>query len=134
MSQLRPQYEVGIGSVDVDLRSLDLPAGRTDLAIDVGLGQALIYVPENVCVTSDVQIGAGLADVLDRDNDGIDVSFVERADPAGSRPVLHIDADVGAGVFEVVRDGFTPNSVDHNWEWDGPRGGRGLIEGASNCA
>ena len=40
MSELRDHYEIGIGDIDVDLSDLDLPTGRTDLDIDVGLGEA----------------------------------------------------------------------------------------------
>src|SRR5688572_3456038 len=37
-AELRDRYEIGIGSIDVDLTGVDLPAGRTDLGIDVGMG------------------------------------------------------------------------------------------------
>jgi phage shock protein PspC (stress-responsive transcriptional regulator) len=107
MAQLRDHYEVGIGSVTVDLTDVDLPADETtDLKLDVGLGEAVLYVPSDACVSSDVQIGVGASDVFDRDNDGVDVSYVEDGPAPAGRPKLHIDADVGVGVIEVVRDGF----------------------------
>jgi phage shock protein PspC (stress-responsive transcriptional regulator) len=109
MTELRDRYEIGIGGLDVDLTDLDLPTGRTDLAIDVGLGEAIVYVPDGACVTSDVEIGAGAADFLDRDYDGVDVSFAQSATPPAGRPQLHIDADVGVGVVEVVREGSLPD-------------------------
>ena len=59
MSQLNDHYEIGIGGIDVDLTELDLPTGRTDLDIDVGLGEAIVYVPDGACVTSDVEIARG---------------------------------------------------------------------------
>ena len=136
MSELRDTYEIGIGEMDVDLRELDLPSGRTDLAIDVGMGQAVIYVPEDACVTSDVQIGAGLVDVLDRDNSGVDVAFAEAATPPASRAQLHIDADVGLGVVEVVREGFLPDSIDRHerFTWSGDDVVQRAAEGGTNCA
>ncbi len=135
MGDLRDHYEVGIGSMDVDLRQLDLPSGRTDMAIDVGMGEAVVYVPEDACVTSDVQIGAGLADVFDRDNSGVDVAFAEAATPPSNRPQLHIEADVGLGVVEVVREGFLPDSTNHNERWDWNHRSRdGIVEGGMNCA
>jgi phage shock protein PspC (stress-responsive transcriptional regulator) len=109
MSELRDHYEVGIGDLDVNLTDLDLPAGRTALDIDVGLGEAVVWVPAEACVTSDVEIGVGAADIFDRDNDGVDVSFASAATPPAGRPVLHIDADIGAGVLEVVREGSLPD-------------------------
>jgi phage shock protein PspC (stress-responsive transcriptional regulator) len=109
MTELRDHYEIGIGGIDVDLTSLDLPTGRTDLDIDVGLGEAVVYVPRGTCVTSDVEIGAGAADVFDRENTGVDVAFAEQATPPAGRPQLHIDANIGLGAIEVVREGSLPD-------------------------
>ena len=132
MSELRDHYEIGIGGVDVDLTALDLPAGRTDLDIDVGLGEAVVYVPEGTCVTTDVEIGAGAADIFDRDNDGVDVSFAQSATPPAGRPVLHIDADVGVGVLEVVREGSLPDLGSHRDRFDAFDDNR--FEGGTGCA
>ena len=118
MSELRDHYAIGIGGLDVDLTDLDLPTGRTDLDIDVGLGEAIIYVPDGACVTSDVEIGAGAADFLDRDYDGVDVSFAQAATPPTGRPQLHIDADVGVGVVEVVREGSLPDLGRHHQRFE----------------
>jgi phage shock protein PspC (stress-responsive transcriptional regulator) len=119
MSEVRDHYEVGIGGLDLDLRDVDLPAGRTDLKVDVGLGDALVYVPDDACVTSDVEVGAGGSDVLDRDNDGVDVSYVDSAPTPAGRPELHIDANVGIGVIEVVREGYAPDGFGRD-DWRGP--------------
>jgi phage shock protein PspC (stress-responsive transcriptional regulator) len=109
VAEMRDQYEIGIGGLDVDLTDVDLPAGRTDLGIELGMGEAVIYVPRGACVTSDVQIGAGVADVFDVPADGVDVSYAESATPPAGRPRLHIDADVGVGALEVVREGSLPD-------------------------
>jgi phage shock protein PspC (stress-responsive transcriptional regulator) len=109
MSQVRDRYDLGIGSLRVDLRDVDLPQGETDLAVKVGVGEAVLYVPSNACVTSDVQVGAGGSDVLDRDNDGVDVSYTDDAPAPAGTPELHVNADVGVGVIEVVREGYLPD-------------------------
>jgi phage shock protein PspC (stress-responsive transcriptional regulator) len=107
VAQLRDHYEVGIGSLTVDMTDIDLPANETtNLALDVGLGEAVLYVPSDACVSSDVQIGVGASDVFDRDNDGVDVNYLEDSPAPAGRPKLHINADVGIGVIEVVREGF----------------------------
>jgi phage shock protein PspC (stress-responsive transcriptional regulator) len=109
MSELRDKYEIGIGGLDVDLTDVDLPTGRTDVAVEIGMGDAVVYVPRGACVTSDVKIGAGAADVFDVPSDGVDVSYADPADPPAGRPHLHIDADVGLGALEVVREGSLPD-------------------------
>ena len=134
MDDLREKYQVGMGALDVDLRNLDLPTGRTDLGIDVGIGEAVVYVPADACVTSDVEIGAGVADIFDRDNSGLDVAFAEAAREPVGRPTLHIDADVGLGAVEVVREGSLPDQFRHERfdpfddRQDAPD------EGGTNCA
>ena len=47
-AQLRDHYEVGIGSLIVDLRDVDLPADQTtNLAVDVGLGEEISHTPRS---------------------------------------------------------------------------------------
>jgi phage shock protein PspC (stress-responsive transcriptional regulator) len=133
MSELRDHYEIGIGDLDVDLTELDLPAGRTDLKVDVGMGEAVVWVPRGACVTSDVEIGAGAADVFDRDNDGVDVAFAQAATPPAGRPQVHIDADIGLGVLEVVREGSLPDLGRHESRFFDRAEDEGL-EGGTGCA
>jgi phage shock protein PspC (stress-responsive transcriptional regulator) len=116
LSDLRPGYRVGIGGLDLDLRGIELPAGRTDVTIDVGLGVARISVPTGVCVTSDVTVGAGAADVFDHVNDGIDVAFADGGAPSPGQPRLHVDANIGAGQLDITRGdfdaGFQPDGLE----------------------
>jgi phage shock protein PspC (stress-responsive transcriptional regulator) len=135
MSELRDHYEIGIGGMDIDLTDLDLPTGRTDLDIDVGMGEAVVFVPDGTCVTSEIEIGAGAADVFDRDNDGVDVAFADSASPPAGRPLLHIDADVGLGVIEVVREGSLPDLGWHDERFENfPRAPETPLEGGTGCA
>jgi hypothetical protein len=130
-AQLRDHYEVGIGSLVVDLRDVDLPAGKTELALDVGLGEAVLYVPSDACITSDVEIGAGSSDVLDRSNDGVDVHYIDDSPSASDRPELHVNADVGIGVVEVVREGFLRDQF-HGDHFNDP--GIADFDGGTKCA
>ena len=106
VADMRDGYRIGLGELGVDLRDVELPPGRTDLAIDVGIGEAVVYVPEEACVTSDVEIGVGAIDVPDHEQAGLDLALVAAGTAPAGRPQLHIDADVGVGVIEVVREGF----------------------------
>ncbi len=113
-AELRPEYRVGMGELNVDMRDVDLPAGETEVELEVGVGHALVRVPENACVTSDVEVGAGYAQVLDRTSDGVDVAFAQAGQPLGDAPRLHLEADVGIGALEVVRGNeelYGPRSI-----------------------
>ena len=121
LSALRDRYKLGAGELKVDLRDLELPDGSTPLHVKVGAGHAVVYVPANVCVSSTVHVGAGYAQVLERDNGGFDVDWDNRRTAPAGVPTLALDADVGMGALEVRhsdRGGF----------------GRRLDDGVNACA
>jgi phage shock protein PspC (stress-responsive transcriptional regulator) len=105
VADVKPKYELGAGRLALDLRDVQLPPGRTDVKLDLGIGEAVVRVPQGACVVSDAHIGAGLADLLDRTDQGADIDVAEAAPPTG-RPLLHVDAHVGLGHLQVTRDGF----------------------------
>jgi phage shock protein PspC (stress-responsive transcriptional regulator) len=128
LSQLQGGYDLGIGDLRVDLRDLDFPTGRTDVDLDVGVGNVTVLVPEDVCVGSRLDIGVGHASVLGRENAGLDV-LVEETTPPIDRDMPHlvIVADVGMGNVEVHSSddllaggrGFAGRELRHGWNWDG---------------
>src|SRR4051794_4052579 len=135
-AQLQNHYELGIGSLIVDLRDIDLPKDQTtNLAVDVGLGEAVLYVPSDPCVSSNVQIGVGGSDVLDRGADGVDVTYADDAPAPAGRSKLHIDADIGMGVIEVVREGYLRDQFSHDWR-NGQEVANGIadFDGGTKCA
>ena len=137
-AQIQDHYELGIGSLIVDLRDVDLPKdATTNLKVDLGLGEAVVYVPSDACVSSDVQIGVGGTDVLDRDNDGVDVSYADDAPAPAGKPKVHVDANIGMGVVEVVREGYFRDQFSHHdgRYFDGTvQGGAADFDGGTKCA
>ena len=113
LAELDKGYELGIGQMRLDLTQVDLPPGRTPLKLDMGIGSVRMVVPDDVCVASNVRVGAGYARVLDRDSGGLDVDW--RQSPIDNLGVkrLVIDGDVGIGELQVVnnRSGFS--------DWEG---------------
>ena len=113
VAELEKGYELGIGQMRLDLSQVDLPPGRTPLKLDMGIGSVRMVVPDDVCVASNVRVGAGYARVLDRDSGGLDVDW--RQSPIDNLGVkrLVIDGDVGIGELQVVnnRSGFS--------DWEG---------------
>ncbi len=106
VSDLRDRYELGIGELRLDLRDTSLPAGDVPVQIDVGVGEARVIVPEDVCVATSADIGIGNVSMFGRDNGGIDVDFEDsrEADPDVTRLVL--DAEVGLGEVRVGHSDF----------------------------
>jgi len=95
-------YKMGVGHMQVDLRGVDLPRGRTDLPVKLGVGELEVAVPRDVCVTYDVQVGAGQVTTLDDiDDGGLDVNVKGAASaPRGARE-LHVKADLGVGAVRI---------------------------------
>ena len=114
-ADLRDSYELGMGELTVDLRDVDLPRGDTRLDLRVGMGQARVIVPRDVCVASSADVGAGNVHLFGHDNGGVDIDWDDerRARPGGKR--LVVDADVGMGELRVRHDrsddGFGPGGA-----------------------
>ena len=102
-------YRLGVGQLVVDLRDAKLPPGDRHLRLEVGVGQAVLVVPRDVCVTSTARIGAGHVAVFDRDSGGVDVAWRDdrRALPGMAR--LIVDGAIGVGDLEVTYD--DPESI-----------------------
>lgn len=98
---LRDHYELGIGELVVDLRNTDLPKGDVPLDLNVGIGEARVIVPDDVCVATDADVGVGNVHTFGRDHGGVDVNYEDApaADPTATRLLLH--GDVGVGELRV---------------------------------
>ena len=118
VGELRGGYELGMGEMRLDLTQVDLPPGRTPLKLDIGIGSLRVVVPDDVCVASNVRVGAGYARVLDRDSAGLDVDW--RRSPVDNAGVkrLVIDGDVGIGELQVVNNKSEFTDLDHHDDFD----------------
>ena len=105
-ADIHDRYELGIGELVIDLRDTDLPAGDVPINVDLGMGEARVLVPEDVCVATSADIGMGNVAFFGRDNGGVDVDFDERPNADGDATRLLVDADVGVGELRVDDDVF----------------------------
>jgi phage shock protein PspC (stress-responsive transcriptional regulator)/predicted membrane protein len=117
LGDLRDGYKLGVGRLRIDLRDLELPAGDRPLKVDLGVGEAEVIVPNDVCVALDSRAGAGYVRLFDRDSGGLDVDWDSRPSAAPDVPRLVLDADVGIGAIQVVHD---PSDIDHGDRRFGP--------------
>ena len=70
-AQASTPFELSVGSAELDLTRLVIPAGTTTIPVDasVGLGELIVTVPDDVRVLVDAEVGLG----------GIDVEGLPRA-------------------------------------------------------
>ena len=85
VADLQPEYRLGVGLLELDLRDTQLPAGVTNVRADVGMGEIQLRVAPDVRVEP----------VGDTSIDGpLTPSSATKNGPA---PVLRIDANVDVG-------------------------------------
>jgi phage shock protein PspC (stress-responsive transcriptional regulator) len=114
-------YELAVGQLVVDLRELDWQRDRTvDLDLDLGIGEAVVAVPESVCVAADAHVGAGVIQATDQEVDGFDVDE-EGGQGSTQTPRLSLDGNVDMGALRVVADDDVELDDDRRpWFDDGP--------------
>jgi phage shock protein PspC (stress-responsive transcriptional regulator) len=100
-ADLRDRYELGMGELVVNLSDTDLPAGDVPLEVDLGIGQARVVVPEDVCVATSADVGAGNVSLFGRDDSGVDVDVEDTPNAAPDVTRLVLDAEVGLGEVRV---------------------------------
>jgi phage shock protein PspC (stress-responsive transcriptional regulator) len=111
VAELERGYEMGLGSLKVDVRGVDFPPGRTDLPLEIGMGEIQVLVPDDLCVTTDADIGMGAYDVGDGEQGGVDIELDDRRAVTPGIPHLHLIGDVGVGALFVgheFREGHGP--------------------------
>jgi phage shock protein PspC (stress-responsive transcriptional regulator) len=112
-AELAPYYENPVGTVELDLRGMDLtvppgaPATPVATRIEAGLGSVEIWVPDDADVRFTGSTGVGSVVFAGEETDGPDARL--RVDDLGEdriasgRPIV-LDVRAGAGSVEVHRD------------------------------
>jgi predicted membrane protein len=102
VADLRPEYRLGMGQIELDLRELAARGGQTDVNVRIGMGEARVRVPGDVCVVTDAKLGVGAVDIPERVGDGVDVDYAPPASrAAAARATLLINAKIGVGHLQV---------------------------------
>jgi phage shock protein PspC (stress-responsive transcriptional regulator) len=99
--QLHDEYHLGIGSLDLDLSRVELPAGETHVQVRVDVGDMDVLVPADVALRIHGKAEVGEVDLPDGirgDGRNVESELIE----TGER-VLVLDASVGAGAVRVER-------------------------------
>ncbi len=120
VADVRDRYELGVGELVVDLRRLDWRDGqRLELPVDIGVGHAIVLVPEEVCVVGSADVGVGAVNVFGSDTGGIDTEWQGSDAGQGRNPRLVVDATIGVGALDVHHDEpFPMDGPRRNWDED----------------
>lgn len=120
-AELREPYRLGMGELIVDLRQTELPPGDVEMAIDLGVGDARVIVPEDVCVATDAEIGIGEVLAFDRDSGGVDVDYEDLPSADSSTTRLLVNADIGVGALRIGQSGVDLDLDRGHFEFGPPR-------------
>jgi phage shock protein PspC (stress-responsive transcriptional regulator) len=99
--QLRDEYHLGIGSLNLDLSRVELPKGETHVEARVDVGDMDVLVPAGVALRIHGKAEVGEVDLpngIRGDGRNVESELIE----TGER-VLVLDASVGAGAVRVER-------------------------------
>ena len=99
VEEILAEYEMGLGSLLIDLRDVDFAGHAVSTRADVGIGEILVRVPEGVSADVSGRVGMGTLQVGDQEQGGIGVEGDLRLEGTGGRLVL--DADIGIGQIVV---------------------------------
>jgi phage shock protein PspC (stress-responsive transcriptional regulator) len=104
-AEIADRYELGIGRLAIDLRGIDWDRQRdpVPLEADLGVGELVVIVPEEVCVTPDLHVGAGEIETGSRRLDGVDLDE-DGVSTAVAGPSIELDAEVDVGSLRVLNE------------------------------
>ncbi len=101
VQNLKDEYRLGIGSLELDVAALQLPVGETRIVASVDVGELRVIVPSDVGlrVHATAEIGeVDLPNGVGGDGRNVENDFILTGDR-----VLVVDAHVGLGSVKVER-------------------------------
>jgi hypothetical protein len=105
VADLRPEYRLGVGHIDLDLRDIKPTGARAQVNVKIGMGEARVRVPFDACVVTTGNIGVGAADMPERTDEGFDIDLDHDTRPApataATRTTLVVNADIGVGHLQI---------------------------------
>jgi phage shock protein PspC (stress-responsive transcriptional regulator) len=100
-ADLRSEYKLGAGHLQLDLRNTKFRPGDHHVHLKLGLGQAEVLVPSNLCVSSTAHIAGGGTTIFDRESGGTYHDWQDIRQAPEGQPHLTVDADIGFGELRI---------------------------------
>ena len=103
VDEIPDAYRLGVGSLLVDLRQVDFTGRVVQVGAEVGIGELIVYLPQDVAADFSGRVGIGSIRTWDHlgstSRQGIGITSDYVSDGAGGTIIL--DARVGMGEIEV---------------------------------
>lgn len=103
VTELESSYRLGAGTLTLDLRDLELPAGTTELDASVAFGELVVRVPDGVTVTGTGHTIAGEVVSFGRTTAGLAPRRTLDEPGLDDGPTLDLELRTGFGRIEVTR-------------------------------
>lgn len=101
---LRPEYELGVGELTLDLRRLDVTE-PAEVDVSLGMGELIVLLPEDGAVTATADVAVGTIEMPgERSADGVDVqrTWERPAEVASIVDAGSIDLTLSTGLGAVT--------------------------------
>jgi phage shock protein PspC (stress-responsive transcriptional regulator)/predicted membrane protein len=102
VADIAPEYRLDVGQMVIDLTAVDFSGEEVTLDAEVGLGELVIVVPDDVAVEAYGEVAIGEVRVLGGTSGGLGEISLRRS-AEGDNGTLTIDARVDIGRVEIGR-------------------------------
>ena len=105
IDEVEDSYELGTGSLEVNLSNIELPEGTTEIEARVDAGALRVVVPQETAVRADTQAENGPVVLFDRQLSGQDVEqdFEDEGYDRAERR-LPLEPSTSTGVITVQQE------------------------------
>ena len=103
VAELPRVYRHAFGELRLDLSQLSLPAGTTEVKVEMGAGETAITVPWDATVEAVARVAAGEFNLLGRSQAGLSLEGEVRSEGEPGAPTIKVLGRVSAGQLKVFR-------------------------------
>jgi hypothetical protein len=101
LDDLDDTYEIGAGSIRLDLTELSFDGADVEVEISVGAGEIRVIVPDDVDLDASASIGIGEIRLLERRSGGIGVGDLEVTYEATGEAAGSVELDLSTGIGNI---------------------------------
>lgn len=100
LAEIQPDYRLDLGTMEIDLSAIDFDGGEATVDAEVGMGELIITVPDDVAVEAYGNVGVGEVVVFGSNSGGLgDIGLRRSAD--GDNGTLTVNGRTDIGRVEI---------------------------------